>query len=81
MKPTCSSCGARIRWAKTPRGRMIPLDPERVEDGNIVLDSSLFGETIARQVDDRSGTHRTHFVSCPYSDQHRRRRRPRRATP
>ena len=34
---TCRSCGAGIRWARTLKGKAIPLDPSPVDDGNLVV--------------------------------------------
>jgi len=37
MTPSCRSCGAPILWARSTRGRMVPLDREPVADGTIIL--------------------------------------------
>ena len=38
MKVTnCRSCGDPIFWAKTAAGKLIPMDVEATEDGNMVL--------------------------------------------
>lgn len=35
--PKCKSCGAEIRWAKTPAGKAIPIDEKPSPTGNITL--------------------------------------------
>lgn len=35
--PKCRSCGAPILWAKTAAGKPIPLNPDPVNTGNIVI--------------------------------------------
>lgn len=68
MSATCGSCGAPLEWAKTLRGRSIPVDPETVESGNLrVVDGiAYFGSP-------GSGDRVSHFATCPNADQHRRR--------
>jgi hypothetical protein len=34
---TCRTCGAEIRWMRTPAGKAIPLDFEPDPDGNVVI--------------------------------------------
>lgn len=58
------SCGADIRWSRTEAGRPMPLDPKPVTtlvplgEGRVQLRRS----------------YRSHWETCPHSDQHRRRR-------
>ncbi len=72
---TCRSCGARVRWAVTPAGKRMPVDPEPVEGGNLLL--SLDDPPVARVVDpsqlviDDGQRFRSHFASCPNADAHR----------
>lgn len=35
--PTCSSCGAPVRWARTSSGKAIPLDAEPDPAGNLLV--------------------------------------------
>jgi hypothetical protein len=35
--PTCSSCGAPIRWARTSSGKAIPLDADPDHGGNLLV--------------------------------------------
>ena len=34
----CRSCGAEVVWSKTENDRNIPLDPEPVLGGNVILE-------------------------------------------
>lgn len=82
MNSACSSCGAAIRWAKTPAGKAIPLDAEPASDGNIRL-GLVGGEEMAivlsaadvagYQVDGLA-LYKTHFATCPNAAAHRRAR-------
>ena len=79
----CSSCGAEITWAMTTAGRSIPIDTKPVPDGNVTLHVPHAGGTpIAVVIPKDQGTLDTgidedryvaHFVSCPDSDQWRKR--------
>lgn len=68
---TCRSCGAEILWSETMTGKKIPLDPEQVLGGNIVLEAE---GALARIVKPEPGVkrYRSHFASCPQAEQHRR---------
>lgn len=65
----CRSCPATVRWVLTAAtGARMPLDPDPVEDGNVVLDW-VNGSVVARVL--RKGeTHDgpryvSHFATCP----------------
>lgn len=78
MSATCRSCGAPIIWAKTLGGLNMPLDAEPNPDGNVVL---AHGLAIVREKPsfevrgEREGEtrHTSHFATCPFAAQHRRR--------
>ena len=38
---TCRSCGAPILWRETHAGRRMPIDPEPVADGNVVIEGDI----------------------------------------
>jgi len=67
----CKTCGKRIVWSRTIHDKPIPLDPEPVYGGNVVLEA--FG-ALARVVAPQADTKRyqAHFVTCPQADKHRR---------
>lgn len=71
----CKSCLAEITWARTEKGRRIPLDAEPVEGGNIQLQDGIaviigHGPTL---LDDEGPRHLSHFVTCPNSQDWRKR--------
>jgi hypothetical protein len=74
----CSSCGATINWAKTIKGRPIPLDPDPSPQGNVILseegtalvyrDPSAVAPRYANEPH-----YLSHFATCPNADTHRKR--------
>lgn len=71
---SCSKCYAAIRWAKTPKGKSIPIDAMPSEDGkaNVVLSRDLLGDQLATVVKPGEGTHVSHFATCPYAKEFRK---------
>lgn len=74
----CKSCGAPILWAKTIKGRLIPLDPDPSPKGNIVIGeagTALVFNSPAAIAPRLEGEPRylSHFATCPNADQHRER--------
>lgn len=71
----CASCGAPIVWCATTRGNRMPVDPEPVADGNLLVDGTLdvYGRTHDRVLvltshDVPLGDpprYVSHFQSCP----------------
>jgi len=74
-EPTCRACGAKIVWAKTKNGKLMPVDKESSKDGNINLEpwnpypkavfvkpGSVPGKTL----------HKSHFATCPEATRFRR---------
>ena len=82
--PNCSSCGARIKWIKTPAGKwmicnevLVPYKAndagkDRVVDdrGNVIKCDLDFGD---QQPDGMARV--PHWATCPNADQHRKRGR------
>lgn len=80
----CRSCEREIVWAETSTTRSrIPLDPQPVPEGNVVLVPSsvedapatafvLGGEALARARLDQRRLYRSHFASCPHAARWRR---------
>jgi hypothetical protein len=78
----CRSCEAPILWAKTVKGKRMPLDPDPVEDGNIwiiraepdgpVISVALASEGVPPLVQHR---YVAHFVTCPDADAWRKKKR------
>ncbi len=65
----CRSCGAPVLWCRTEAGKMMPVDAEPVENGN--LEVIRAGDRLIARVrgEDLLGSHRylSHFVTCPQS--------------
>lgn len=77
----CRSCSAPIRWARTPKGKMIPLDAEPNRDGRIRL-GHIGGEEVALVLTDpaeiaaaefEGELYVSHFATCPQARDWRRR--------
>lgn len=80
----CRSCGAAVRWVKSAKtGRVMPLDPEPRDDGNIVLlDRWQLNLRLARVLEHDEVTQErlfgiepryvSHFATCPQADEWRR---------
>lgn len=69
----CKSCGATIFWARTEAGKLIPINSEQVDGGNIVLMDN--GNTaMVVQTDAATKRHVSHFATCPCAATHRRAR-------
>ena len=77
---TCRSCSASIRWALTTKGRRIPLDPDPVPDGNLVLvDGVAYSlpalATLRPELEVPAERFVSHFATCPQAGDHRGRKR------
>lgn len=57
MSDKCSSCHAEIKWLRTERGHMMPVNAETVG-----ADDKVF----------KPGVHVSHFATCPNADTHRK---------
>lgn len=69
----CRSCGAPIWWAVTEKGGRMPLDPDPVPDGNVVINN--YG--VAVVITPGDWTHDgqryvAHFATCPNAKTHRK---------
>jgi len=85
---SCRTCHRPIVWARSvPNGKNIPLDPDPTPRGNLVLKTIgidakggvLFDAFVIDEADRAlyATLYQSHFVTCPYADQHRHRRRSR----
>jgi hypothetical protein len=78
----CRSCEAEVRWVVVvASGKRMPLDPQPVADGNVVLLSG--NETVrvlskaeaerrAAQPGGPGPLYKSHFATCPNGPAHRR---------
>lgn len=77
----CASCGAPVVWTITKAGKRMPVDAERVPNGNILLYE--VGAEIHCQVGLQVQTDRayrlgrfvSHYATCPQADSWRGKRR------
>ena len=69
----CRSCGVDVLWARSEKGRPMPLDRGVVHEGTRF---NIGADGIAHHVtdDDRPG-HLSHFATCNQSDSWRKRDR------
>ena len=79
MSDKCKSCGASILWTETEQGRAMPVDPEPLALGNVVLSDSEdprgpIRSSLVRRGErgEREGRYVSHFVTCPNAKLHRR---------
>lgn len=63
---TCRTCGAPMVWARTAKGKRIPLDPEPTPGGNVVyVDDetvAVLGRGAAAQY--QGSRYVSHWVTC-----------------
>lgn len=77
----CKSCGASIVWIKTKKGRVMPCDPDPdmilVIEGKKITGIDKQGNThvgySGRLEGDDVEVYISHFSTCPFADQHRKR--------
>ena len=69
----CRSCGAKIIWVKTEKGKDMPIDAEPVPDGNIVMSTGK-AHVVKKDETFLTGTkfYKSHFATCPHAAQHRK---------
>lgn len=71
----CRSCGAAVVWAVTDAGKRMPIDPEPVVVGNLILDQRdgqyrvRSAPPVATPLPKRWVSH---FATCPQADKWRR---------
>jgi hypothetical protein len=77
----CRSCHAKIVWAVTTKGRPIPIDPEPVPDGNIILEPRgtswrplpPLATVWTHGAQDGVVLYKSHFATCPAAAKFRKR--------
>lgn len=68
----CASCQAEILWLRTVNNKAMPVDPEPVPNGNVVIE----GETarVLRRGEEHPGPrYKSHFATCTTPAAFRRR--------
>lgn len=72
----CRSCDAPLRWARTEKGRRIPLDPDPYTGpepaGLFVIRDGDLAVAVPRDAFPHEPHYRSHFATCPNAAQHRR---------
>lgn len=74
----CRGCGALIAWRMTTGAARMPLDPDPVADGNIVIEPDGRCRLLPRSARPEVGQplFQSHWVSCPARDRFRKEGRP-----
>ena len=71
---TCGGCNAPILWARTGTGKMMPVDPNPHENGNVRIVRGVGGRLLATVVGARGAArlrarnielHMPHHATCP----------------
>jgi hypothetical protein len=78
----CKSCGARVQWAMTERGKRMPVDYEPSPAGNILLQYRMNQPPLAvylgaDAIEHLDGLQRhrlftSHFATCPQAKRWRK---------
>ncbi|AUX81886.1 hypothetical protein SEA_BOBBOB_45 [Gordonia phage BobBob] len=77
----CSSCGETIIFAKTAKGKSMPLDPEpNATRGNVYvtgqgrdMTATTLTDALAQRFrEDGKLLYLSHFATCPNANRHRR---------
>lgn len=76
----CRNCGKAVYWCKTNTGKIMPVDAEPSEDGNIILERNALGQVanvlnladLATARAQGKRLHKSHFVTCPNAANHRK---------
>jgi len=71
----CRSCDAPLLWARTERGRRIPLDPEPYtgpEPGGLFVLRDDVAIAVSPGAFEGEPLYRSHFVTCPHANDWRR---------
>jgi hypothetical protein len=72
MTDLCRSCAAPIVWARTNRGKMMPIDPAPRSDGNLVYIGVGVVEVVTGERLPLEERYVAHFVTCPQAGKWRR---------
>lgn len=73
---TCRYCRARIVWARTHAGKLMPLDADPDPDGNVMLtrregagpEATVLGPGDPLFMPEGMTRHMPHFATCPNYD-------------
>lgn len=69
----CKACARPIMWVSTATGQRLPLDPDPVPDGSVLL--MPHGRCRIVPVEERAKTiaplYKAHFATCPVAEEMR----------
>ncbi len=71
MTASCRSCGAPIIWAKTEKGKAMPLDAEPAQTGTLWLFAGVV-QTGDQPPAVNGPTYTSHFATCPQAGKWRK---------
>jgi hypothetical protein len=68
-----------MAWFRTELGKAIPINPEPVADGNIVIRGGLAvvvgSDLLAPTAEEGEPKYKSHFATCPHASEFRRKKR------
>jgi hypothetical protein len=72
----CRSCGQKVQWVMTEKGRRMPVDLQPVYAGNIILKDRSGNVPLAIYVkpDPQFKRYISHFATCPSADKWRKKK-------
>lgn len=71
-KGKCKGCKGSVLWVTMPSGKPMPLEPEPIAGGNIVLEEDGPRVLSADEISPGRVAFVSHFVSCPFADELRK---------
>jgi hypothetical protein len=78
----CNSCKRSVVFARTERGKLMPIDPRPAEDGNLEIIALVEDVPTVRVLRKGDPTlakrYMPHFATCPNAVRHRKPRVPKR---
>lgn len=67
----CRGCGAPVSWARTARGKHMPLDPEPHPEGNVEVDAGVATVVDPAQKALFGERYMPHWATCPRANDFR----------
>jgi hypothetical protein len=62
---SCRSCGADVVFVPTPKGKLMPLDPDERSDGNVVIEADGKARVLPAGDPYTGPRFVSHFSTCP----------------
>lgn len=70
----CKGCGQPMLWYPTTKGRMMPIDPVSVEDGNFVIEDGIVRVLQKGELFPPKERYKSHYATCPKAAEFRRKK-------